>query len=167
MEILYRIKRNHDSLQLSAESTPLAVIGELNVDLILTGLNAFPQLGREVLAQNFEMVLGSASAIFASGLVRLGHPIKFHSRVGDDDFGHFCRGARETMGMPYQMNGCEVSKSSRTGVTVALSTTFDRALATFLGAIAELGYEDLPAKRVGRRFLPSASGFLHISCNID
>jgi sugar/nucleoside kinase (ribokinase family) len=139
MESLFRIKRKHVA---SAESSPLVVIGELNVDLLLTGLNAFPQLGREVLATDFEVALGSASAIFASGMARLGHPINFYSRVGDDQFGRFCRSALEKSGISTRNIG--VFKTTRTGVTVALSTSTDRALATFLGAIAEFSYRDVP-----------------------
>ena len=122
-------------------SIPVTVIGELNVDLLITGLSSFPQLGREVLASHFETVLGSASAIFASGLARLGCPVNFHSRVGDDDFGRFCLAALQELGIP--TGNITVSRSSRTGATIALSTAADRALVTFPGAIAELSYPDL------------------------
>jgi len=159
METLYRTKRNIKRSDVSADSMPVTAIGELNVDLLLTGLNAFPQLGREVLATDFEMVLGSASAIFASGMARLGHPINFYSKVGDDDFGRFCCAALEKIGIP--TSHIAASKSSRTGVTVALSTTSDRALATFLGAIAELAYEDLPGNALdGSSHLHLTSYFL-------
>ena len=48
------------------------VIGELNVDIVLSGLTSPPQFGAEILAQDLRMVLGSASAIFANGVARLG-----------------------------------------------------------------------------------------------
>ena len=72
---------------------PVLVIGELNVDIVLSGLASPPVLGNEVLAQEMRMVLGSASAIFASGAARLGHPVGFVGKTGDDDFGRFCRNA--------------------------------------------------------------------------
>ena len=40
-------------------------MGELNVDFIATGLTSLPELGSEILAKDFELTLGSASAIFA------------------------------------------------------------------------------------------------------
>ena len=40
------------------------VAGEINVDLICQGYHAFPTPGREVLVDDFKMVLGSASAIW-------------------------------------------------------------------------------------------------------
>ena len=50
----------------------ILVIGELNVDLIVRGLAAFPSLGREIMAGGLSRVLGSSSAICAVGLARLG-----------------------------------------------------------------------------------------------
>jgi sugar/nucleoside kinase (ribokinase family) len=117
------------------------VIGELNVDIVLSGLASPPVLGGEVLAREMRMVLGSASAIFASGIARLGHPVGFISKTGDDDFGRFCREALHKSGVP---TGNLLLSQRPTGATVVLSTREDRALVTHLGAIADLGYDDLP-----------------------
>jgi sugar/nucleoside kinase (ribokinase family) len=117
------------------------VIGELNVDIVLSGLASPPLLGSEVLAQGISMVLGSASAIFASGVARLGHPVGFVGKTGDDDFGRFCRDEMLHAGISTD----RLLLSSRpTGATIVLSTPHDRALVTHLGAIADLGYDDLP-----------------------
>ena len=78
---------------------PIAVIGELNLDLMAVGLASLPQLGREVIAESFDIVLGSASAIFAVGVSRLGHPVSFYSKVGADDFGKRCNQLLETEGV--------------------------------------------------------------------
>jgi sugar/nucleoside kinase (ribokinase family) len=117
------------------------VIGELNVDIVLSGLPSPPVLGSEVLAQEMRMVLGSASAIFATGIARLGHPVCFVSKTGDDDFGRFCREALHNAGIA--THGLLLSQRP-TGATIVLSTRDDRALVTHLGAIADLGYDDLP-----------------------
>jgi sugar/nucleoside kinase (ribokinase family) len=127
------------------------VVGELNVDIVFSGLASPPVLGGEVVAQEMRMVLGSASAIFASGIARLGHPVGFVSKTGDDDFGRFCRGELQNAGISTD----RLRLSSRpTGATVVLSTSGDRALVTHLGAIADLGYQDLPANLF--------EGFLHL-----
>ena len=117
------------------------VIGELNVDIVLSGLASPPVLGGEVLAREVRMVLGSASAIFASGIARLGHPVGFISKTGEDDFGRFCREALHKSGIP---TGNLLLSPRPTGATIVLSTREDRALVTHLGAIADLGYDDLP-----------------------
>ena len=74
----------------------ILVAGELNPDMILHGCGAFPTPGKEVLAGDFAMVLGSASAICAMGLARLGNAVSFLSRIGTDLWGSFCLEILET-----------------------------------------------------------------------
>jgi sugar/nucleoside kinase (ribokinase family) len=120
---------------------PVAVIGELNADLIASGLTSAPALGHEVLAEDFQTVLGSASAIFAGGMARLQHPVRFFSKVGDDELGRFCLKALRALGV--STKHIRTIAKTRTGVTISLSTRSDRALVTMLGAISELRYADL------------------------
>src|ERR1044071_10523379 len=83
-----------------AVSGGVVVVGELNVDAVATGLAQEPKLGLEIIAEDFQLTLGSASAIFASGVARLGHEVTFVSKVGRDDFGDFCREALRAGGIP-------------------------------------------------------------------
>lgn len=137
---------------------PVLVVGELNVDIVLSGLASPPLLGSEVLAQGMRMVLGSASAIFASGIARLGHTVGFIGKTGDDDFGRFCRDALLNAGI--STDGLLLS-TRPTGATIVLSTRDDRALVTHLGAISDLGYDDLPRDLFrGFRHLHLTSYFL-------
>ena len=46
----------------------IVVVGELNVDLILTGLPSLPEMGKCNLSKDMHFTLGSASAIFASNI---------------------------------------------------------------------------------------------------
>jgi sugar/nucleoside kinase (ribokinase family) len=91
------------------------VIGELNVDLIISGCRSAPELGKEVPAKNFRMTLGSASAIFACGIATLSHPVTFVSKVGFDHFGRFCLDELEKANIP--TDRVLRSKESATGVT--------------------------------------------------
>jgi sugar/nucleoside kinase (ribokinase family) len=137
----------------------VAVIGELNVDMVASGLSEAPQLGSEILAGDFAMTLGSASAIFAAGLVKLGHPITFISQVGQDNLGDFCLAALRAEGVSTR----HVSRNGkiRTGVTIALSTVRDRALVTYQGAIASLSYGQLEMSLLrAHRHLHMTSYFL-------
>jgi sugar/nucleoside kinase (ribokinase family) len=141
------------------------VIGELNIDLVLSGLAGPPRFGGEILAQDMRMVLGSASAIFASGVARLGHPVGFISKVGSDQFGSFCLQELQRNGIS---TGLIQTSSLPTGATVVLSTKEDRALITNLGAIADLTYADIPADAFqGYKHLHLTSYFLQSGLRPD
>ena len=117
-------------------SPKILVIGELNVDIVATGLRSAPEMGTEILADDCELTLGSASAIFAAGMARLGHDVTFVSHVGRDYFGDFCIKALQQLGVATR----HVTRKAdeKTGVTIALSGKRDRALVTHAGAVATL-----------------------------
>jgi sugar/nucleoside kinase (ribokinase family) len=115
---------------------PVLVIGELNVDIVATGLRGLPEMGAEILAQDCELSLGSASAIFAVGMSKLGYKVTFVSQVGRDAFGDFCVTTLKQLGVA--TSKVIRKPNEKTGVTLALSGKQDRALITYPGAIASL-----------------------------
>jgi sugar/nucleoside kinase (ribokinase family) len=127
------------------------VIGDLNADLIFSGISSPPQPGREVLAQDFSLELGSSSAICAAGLARLGTSVALLSKVGDDMLGRFCVNELRRLGV--DVRAVRVEPGLKTGITASFSYE-DRALVTFPGAIAEL-----TASEVSR---PLLGGFAHL-----
>jgi sugar/nucleoside kinase (ribokinase family) len=146
-------------LRLDQTPRPIAVIGELNVDLIASGLTSPPILGGEILAEDLRTVLGSASAIFACGAARLGHPVSFFSKVGDDEYGRFCLDCLQKAGI--STGNVATVPTSKTGVTISLSTSNDRALVTVLGAISELRLKDMDLEALqGHSHLHMTSFFL-------
>jgi sugar/nucleoside kinase (ribokinase family) len=137
----------------------VVIAGEINVDLIFAGLPAMPQLGRETLAQTYAQCAGSSSMILALGLARLGDPVRFAGRCGDDSFGRFCVDALRERGVDTQ--SIIADGALRTGVTVAISTHGDRALLTWPGAIAELAAGDVnDAVLAGAQHLHVSSYYL-------
>src|SRR5688572_6780194 len=111
------------------------VAGDLNADLIFSGFRSLPQPGREVLATDFSLELGSSSAICAAGLSRLGTAVALCGKTGDDILGRFCIDELTRIGVDVSL--VRVVPGIKTGVTASFSSD-DRALVTFPGAIAEL-----------------------------
>jgi sugar/nucleoside kinase (ribokinase family) len=131
------------------------VAGEINVDLILRGSGALPALGQEVLADDAVLTLGSASAICAVGLARLGTPVSFVGKVGADTWGDFCLDAMHAAGI--DATGVVRDAALKTGLTVPFTLPRDRALVSYLGAITALLADDV------RDDALRAAGHLHVS----
>jgi sugar/nucleoside kinase (ribokinase family) len=119
----------------------IVVAGEINADLVLSGLSAIPRLGSEVLSEKSDLVLGSASAICASGLARLGNSVRFVGKAGDDLFGHFCIEKMKRAGI--DVGHVRTTPEEMTGVTVSLSYGGDRALVTSPGTTVSFGTSDV------------------------
>jgi sugar/nucleoside kinase (ribokinase family) len=137
----------------------ILVIGELNVDLILSGLPGLPVLGAEIMAGDLRVVLGSSSAICAAGLARLGAGVDFLGKVGRDNYGDFVVDELGRLGVGTQHVIRDASL--RTGVTISLTYPHDRALVTFAGAMRDLRLADVdPSILAGYRHLHAGSYFL-------
>ena len=118
------------------------VVGEINVDLILQGAHALPTPGKEVIVEDVVLTLGSASAICAMGLARLGTPVAFLGKVGTDPWGDFCVDAMRAAGI--DVTRVTGDPRIKTGVTVSITSPRDRALVSYLGSIRALRGEDVP-----------------------
>lgn len=117
------------------------VVGELNVDLILNQMGSLPVLGREILAEQMTITMGSSSAIFASNLATLGDTVSFAGKIGRDKFGDMVLSDLKRKGIHtgHILTTDEVS----TGVTVALNYGNERSMITYPGAIHSLTVRDI------------------------
>jgi sugar/nucleoside kinase (ribokinase family) len=131
------------------------VAGELNVDLILNGLEKFPEVGKEILAEKMLITLGSSSAIFASNLSTLGSRVAFCGCIGKDSFAEKILEdlSKKNVNCSYIIR----SETSDTGVTVALNVNEDRAMVTYPGAMNELKSSDITDNML------SSASHLHVS----
>ena len=127
------------------------VVGDLNADLIFSGISSLPQPGREVLADDFSLELGSSSAICAAGLARLGTSVALLGKAGDDNLGRFC--IDELTRLRVDIRLVRLEPGLKTGITASFSSE-DRALVTFPGAIAELTADEIAG--------PTFYGFTHL-----
>jgi sugar/nucleoside kinase (ribokinase family) len=142
------------------------VAGELNIDLIMDRLDAFPQLGKEIIAHRMMLTLGSSSAILASNLSVLGTRVAFCGRVGRDNFASKILADLAARGV--DTSSIIQSDSADTGLTVALSVAEDRAMITYPGAMSEFSAADITDELLGSaRHLHVSSVFLQPSLKPD
>lgn len=109
----------------------IVVVGELNVDLILTGLTSLPEMGKSKLSKDVSFTLGSASAIFASNIARLGHKVGFLGKIGDDYFGDFILESLNKRNV--DTSHVIRDKNAKTGICVSLSFPENYAMASYPG----------------------------------
>jgi sugar/nucleoside kinase (ribokinase family) len=121
----------------------LLVVGELNVDIIVsvTAPPTFDQV--EHLVDKTSVVLGSSSAITACGAAALGVDTSFVGVVGADLLGRQVIDELAARGV--DTAACRVDPDEPTGSTVILSMPDgDRAMLTALGTIGTVGVDDVP-----------------------
>lgn len=117
------------------------VIGELNVDLILNQIDAFPGIGRERLAREMQLVLGSSSAIFACNLSVLGPSVAFLGKIGDDEFGKLVLRSLKSKKVFTDFIIC--NDQYKTGATIVLNYGEDRAMITHPGAMEHFAFSEI------------------------
>jgi sugar/nucleoside kinase (ribokinase family) len=123
-------------------STGVIVVGELNVDLILNNIDGYPEIGKEKIADQMTLTLGSSSAIFASNLSSLGAEVSFLGMIGNDQFGDLCLKSLKLK----KVNTDLIIRSDelKTGATIILNYDEDRAMVTHPGAMDHLKLSDIP-----------------------
>ena len=135
------------------------VVGELNVDIILNGMETMPSIGTEILADEMVVTLGSSSAIFASNISTLGVYTAFLGKIGQDDFGEL---VLDTLTDKHVNTDFIIrSADKKTGATVVLNYNNDRAMVTYPGAMEDLSVEEITVTHLERaKHLHVSSVFL-------
>lgn len=119
----------------------VVVIGELNVDIILNNINGQPEIGKEKIAGNMSVTLGSSSAIFASNLSSLGAKVAFIGKTGIDSFADIVIKSLENKGV--DTSHIIQTPKFNTGATIVLNYEEDRAMVTYPGAMNDFKMSDI------------------------
>ncbi len=119
----------------------VVVVGELNADLILEGIPSFPEIGKEKLANRMTLTMGSASAILATNIARLGLKVGFLGKLGRDLLGGV---VLDTLRMrKVDCSGIHLNDAVQTGLTVVMSFPHDYAMLTYMGAMQDFSIKDV------------------------
>lgn len=120
----------------------LTLAGEVNLDLILYGLQEDIPLDREILASDFVMTLGSSSAILAHNISLLGMRVGFTTCVGSDELGKIALDRLTESGVDLS-HVARASGDTKTGVTILLHHGGPRRILTYPGVMFEMSRDDL------------------------
>jgi sugar/nucleoside kinase (ribokinase family) len=119
----------------------MIVVGELNADLILQDIPSFPEIGKEKLARNMSLTMGSASAILATHVARLGLKVGFIGKLGRDSLGKIVTDTLKEGKV--DCSGIVEDGTVQTGITVVLSFPKDYAMITYMGAMDSFSLADV------------------------
>jgi sugar/nucleoside kinase (ribokinase family) len=116
-------------------------VGDINVDLMMGGLETPPVVDREVTSTSFALTMGSSVVITAANYSGLGGVAEVAGLVGNDEYGRYM-----IAGMKEHRIGTELVQHTDevgTGVTVNLIYRDTRTQITYPGTIA--AFEDTAA----------------------
>jgi sugar/nucleoside kinase (ribokinase family) len=137
----------------------VSVIGELNLDLIMSGLPPELTLEREHLCTGLSITLGSSTAIFAHNLSSVGNKVGFSSSIGSDPLGEICLKRLGESGVDLSRVRRMVGKT--TGLTIILPQGKQRYILTYPGTMFEMSGKDLDLDYIfNAKHLHVASYFL-------
>jgi sugar/nucleoside kinase (ribokinase family) len=138
----------------------VSVVGELNLDLIFSGLPQKLEVEREHLASDLTITLGSSSAIFTHNLALLGNRVGFSSAIGGDALGEMALQFLRDSGA--DISGVRKFASKLTGLTTILPTGSQRYILTYPGTMFDMRFADLDlAYILDARHLHLSSYYLH------
>lgn len=132
----------------------VTVIGEIYLDHVFSGFEAWPNPGEEIFTEQYAWELGGGAVTTACALSRLGRKVKLVGIVGEDQFS-----VVETRLASFGVSAANLHKSKgRSGVTVSISTKQDRSFFTYRGVNQNLS----PHLIQERPLLQGASAARHV-----
>jgi sugar/nucleoside kinase (ribokinase family) len=144
----------------SAYPYDILTIGDMCVDLIVTGQDVVPQFGQiEKIVGDYELEMGGSCNIFACQAAKLGLRVGVIGRVGDDDFGRLV--LRRLVESGVDVSHVIVDPTVKTGLGIALCQGNDRAILTYLGSLNAVYPDQIDDRLLGlARHLHYGSYFL-------
>jgi sugar/nucleoside kinase (ribokinase family) len=137
----------------------IVVVGDINADLIFSGLPSLPAFRELKHAKGMRFTLGGSSAIFAYNIARLGTVTGFVGKIGKDHVGDFLLDTLSGAGV-------DISRVVRdstlpTGICVSMSFPEDYAMVSYPGIRASFVLEEIDLDYVKRaRHLHVSSFYL-------
>jgi sugar/nucleoside kinase (ribokinase family) len=129
-------------------------IGDINVDVMMGGMESLPVVDREVTCKTYDVVMGASTVLCACAYRSLGGEAAIIGLVGRDEYGGFMLRGLEEFGI--DTSRVQRTGRVRTGVTVNLIYESTRTQVTYAGTIAEFAGPELNEA--------TFRGFDHVHC---
>ncbi len=117
------------------------IIGDLNVDMIVTDINGPLRKGSEVTARNHFLDIGGSGGVFAAVLSELGIKTYIISKIGNDFFGDYL--LQRLKGHGAGTDKILIEEGMDTGVTISLSYTEDKIQISSVEMIKKFNIGDI------------------------
>lgn len=118
---------------------PIVILGDINIDIILSGMRSSPVLGREILAKCSVMELGGSAANVAAMLAMNSCPVRFFASVGNDSNGRYLINCLKEFHI--DTDTITIADDEPTGITVSLTYPHERMYISHLGTVASTKLE--------------------------
>lgn len=129
----------------------ISVIGNVNVDLLVSPVSELPPPGTDLPVENMEVRAAGAAGNTALALAALGVPPRLVGCVGDDQFGKFLIDELHTAGIK---DGISVLPCESTGISIAFeSPDRDRSFLTLLGSLEQFETSMVPKDALSKDFV--------------
>ncbi|MBO4932468.1 MAG: carbohydrate kinase family protein [Clostridia bacterium] len=125
------------------------VYGDVNIDLVVPGVESLPEPGSEVDVPVMETFVGGGAALFTLGLAKLGLTPVFQGSIGRDMYGEYIRTLFRELGVDDSL--LLDSDANKTGISISFTTEKDRCFLTYRGT-----NEGLSLKYMDLNQLPGA-----------
>lgn len=126
------------------------VYGDVNIDLVVPGVERLPAAGSEEDVPVMETFVGGGAALFAMGLAKLGLTPVFQGSIGKDMYGKYIRELFGKLGVDDSL--LRDSDSKKTGISISFTNEKDRCFLTYRGtnegiSLKHMDLEKLPGAR--------------------
>ena len=126
------------------------VYGDVNIDLVVPGVERLPEPGTEVDVPVMETFVGGGAALFALGLAKLGLTPVFQGSVGRDMYGTYIRSLFRELGVDDSL--LADADDRKTGISISFTGERDRCFLTYRGtneglSLRHMDLDKLPGAR--------------------
>lgn len=122
------------------------VYGDVNIDLILPGVDQIPPAGQEWETPVMETMPGGGAALFTLGLGKLGlHPV-FKGSVGNDCYGKYLMEEFQQRNIDASL--LKMEENIGTGISISFTNEKDRSFLTYRGTNGNIDISNIDIKEV-------------------
>ncbi|MBQ5354288.1 MAG: carbohydrate kinase family protein [Clostridia bacterium] len=122
------------------------IYGDVNIDLVVPGVEELPAPGTEVDVETMETFVGGGAALFALGVAKLGLTPAFQGSVGRDMYGRYIRNLFRETGVDDALLADR--DDTNTGISISFTNERDRCFLTYRGNNAGLSLRHMDLEKV-------------------
>ena len=122
------------------------VYGDINIDLVIPGVDKFPALGQEDVVEIMNTYVGGGAALFTLGMGKLGLRPVFQGTIGDDCYGKFILDEFKNKNVDHSL--LSISNINKTGISISFTNEIDRSFLTYRGTNDEINLSKIDLDKV-------------------